>query len=315
MKRIAILLSVLGFHLSAFGQGDLTPPAPPGPTFKTLQQIEPRTPITNLPYTISVPGSYYLTTNLTGSVGTTGIVVSVDNVSIDLNGFALIGSGGSVGSGILVSGAPANLSVRNGTIRDWGSDGVNAGAALNTQFERLIISGNASNGLHAGRYCQITQCIVRRSGRDGILCEQASVVSHCVVVSNSLAGIETGISGAPGAGTASALITSCVANDNAGAGLQPGRNVLVLDNECAGNAIGIFINGTRNRIEGNNLVGNGVGLHLFTSSATNMAVRNSASGNSTNYVFTGTDNLIGPTNNPVAGGFLTNTNPWANFSF
>ena len=40
-----ILLSALLLPPSAFGQGSLTPPGAPTPTMKTLDQIEPRTPI------------------------------------------------------------------------------------------------------------------------------------------------------------------------------------------------------------------------------------------------------------------------------
>src|SRR5271170_3750944 len=44
------------------------------------------------PYTITQPGSYRLSGNLTvPNVNTDGIVISVDNVNIDLNGFSIIG--------------------------------------------------------------------------------------------------------------------------------------------------------------------------------------------------------------------------------
>src|SRR5438270_4345686 len=68
---------------------------PPGPPASTQPQVEPRTPISALPFTISQPGSYFLTQNLTASAGGDGITVLADNVTIDLNGFALTGIAGS----------------------------------------------------------------------------------------------------------------------------------------------------------------------------------------------------------------------------
>jgi hypothetical protein len=85
-----LALSTLNSQLStAFAQGSLTPPGAPAPTMITLQQIEPRTPISSVPFTITTPGSYYLTTNLYSPSGN-GITVSANDVTIDLNGFALV---------------------------------------------------------------------------------------------------------------------------------------------------------------------------------------------------------------------------------
>ena len=78
---------------SIFAQGALTPLGAPSPTMKSLDQIEARTIISALPYTITASGSYYLTGNLTATGSGAGITVSADNVTIDLNGFALIAGG------------------------------------------------------------------------------------------------------------------------------------------------------------------------------------------------------------------------------
>src|SRR4051794_32732317 len=110
-----LLLGALSsFPLSTFAQGGLTPPGAPAPTMKSLDQIEPRTPISALPFAITSAGSYYLSGNLTSATG--GITIQANEVTVDLMGFALAGGNGS---GIVVSGNRTNIVIRNGTIRGW----------------------------------------------------------------------------------------------------------------------------------------------------------------------------------------------------
>jgi hypothetical protein len=75
------------------------------------------TKISSLPYTINDPGFYYVTGNLTAASGN-GIIVTKDDVTIDLMGFRINGTSG--GTGILLNGRK-NVEVRNGTFQGWGT--------------------------------------------------------------------------------------------------------------------------------------------------------------------------------------------------
>ncbi|MES2920405.1 MAG: hypothetical protein V4819_02595 [Verrucomicrobiota bacterium] len=113
------LLSILDAQFStAHAQGSLAPPGIPAPTMKTLDQIEPRTPITNTgAFTISAAGSYYLTTNLTVSTGD-AITINADNVTLDLNGFTIFSTAPSAnGTAILLNNGRANIAIHNGHIQ------------------------------------------------------------------------------------------------------------------------------------------------------------------------------------------------------
>ena len=113
------------------------------------------------PVTITESGSYRLTSNIiVSSPIVTIIAVNADNVSIDLNGFSLIGptvcSGSTVtctntgpGDGIDASNND-NVIVRNGTVRGMGDAGIRA--RNNAIVEEMILTSNGGPGLAAGGF-------------------------------------------------------------------------------------------------------------------------------------------------------------------
>src|SRR5262249_27684500 len=105
------------------------------------------------PITINAAGSYKLDGNLTVSdANTTAIVINHDDVTIDLNGFSIIGpnvctssictlSGNGVGitTGVSLASSVRDITISNGTIRGMGSSGisVNAGDSLTIEDMHL----------------------------------------------------------------------------------------------------------------------------------------------------------------------------------
>lgn len=150
--------------LAAFAQGSLTPPGAPAPAMKTLQQVEPRIDLATLAGTagavvaITQPGSYYLSGNLSGATGKDTIVVSVAGVTIDLNGFTLVGTDPSRNA---ITGNFSSLTVRNGRIIG-GVYGIRGGIRL--CCSDLVVEGGTTMGIFGSLDCQIERCRVITAG-------------------------------------------------------------------------------------------------------------------------------------------------------
>lgn len=200
--------------------------------------------LAGLPVTITVPGSYRLTSDLEGVVNVSGIEITVDDVTLDLSGFAVVGTGTS-GIGILVNGD--NAEVQNGTVRNWGLEGVFANAADNSLFERLRVSDNGSFGIVAGAGSTVSHVVARGNGNDGILLGQHGVVSHSTAQNNTGEGIEVGAGGSVIdsaasrngeigiRGISSAHIARNNSFDNQGDGIAAGNGSTVRGNTSTGN--------------------------------------------------------------------------------
>lgn len=113
-----VMVLCAGVYPRLQAQGPLVPPGSPAPVMKTLDQLEPRTPLTNtefmLPLEITNSGSYYLITNLVFAGW--GIIVKTNNVTLDLNGFRLTTILPGYGPGIYIEPGLRNVTIKNGTI-------------------------------------------------------------------------------------------------------------------------------------------------------------------------------------------------------
>jgi hypothetical protein len=228
----ALLFAAINSELATCrAQGSLTPPGAPGPTMKSLAQIEPRVDITTLPgnaycqYLITNSGAYYLTGNITGVAGKCAIRIEADYVSLDLGGFVLRGVD-PVFSAIQVTRAQRGITIENGTLTGWGGGGVEASQATESRFGNLRILDNAATGyatgLQVGSNCLVSS--VTASGNDyyGIYAGERSLVSDCIVRSNRLVGLYAG---------GGSQVRNCQASQNVGGGIRVGGGGTL---ECCG---------------------------------------------------------------------------------
>ena len=190
--RLLIPVSVLAAASNLFGQGNLTPLGPPAATMKTLDQVEARTIVNaaNTPgdatntFIISAPGSYYFTGNITGDTGKHGISVQSDDVTLDLNGFALISGGGGAFRGINVPAAQTKLCVRNGSVRGWTDGGVRVEAAVSLAEKLLLVNNTAATGLHVGNGSMIKDCVASGNGT-GFFADDRTHIINCISTENT----------------------------------------------------------------------------------------------------------------------------------
>ncbi|TDR19446.1 hypothetical protein [Marinicella litoralis] len=133
------------------------------------------------PITITEPGSYQLTSNIVSSSTTTDVIqINADNVTLDLNGFSIIGPRTCTGdnttlvctnNGMTAHGVSAvsrkNVKVKNGTVK-----GFDTGISLTSSSSR----GNVAENIHSSENefgfsvinGMVSNCVANRNLDTGI---------------------------------------------------------------------------------------------------------------------------------------------------
>lgn len=145
IRPLFIALLVMAASAPAQAQGPLTPTGAPAASMLTLDQIEPRKPltsgVTNL--SISQSGSYYLTGNMFGT-----ITVLVSHVELDLRGFRVLRSSSSSAAVGLATGIQ-NVKVRNGILNAYYGLSAPVDQTNNLSVEDVTLDG-CTYGISAG---------------------------------------------------------------------------------------------------------------------------------------------------------------------
>ncbi len=172
---------------------------------KTLDQLEARIPIPKSPepsiagphFTITQPGSYYLTGNVDVATGN-GINIEADDVTLDLNGYTISSNNPTAGNyGISFIGTRKRVSISNGHIRSGATftgnvissgpgfySGINWANASPTacRISGISVTGVPGEGIVVGSAVNnssiVEGCTVRDVVGIGI---RAGVVSNCSV--------------------------------------------------------------------------------------------------------------------------------------
>ncbi|HEY3246650.1 MAG TPA: right-handed parallel beta-helix repeat-containing protein [Phycisphaerae bacterium] len=284
-KAIVIAVCAVGVCTLVLGGNLNPPPGPVAPTMKALDVVEPRTLVQSLSgsatalYVINSPGAYYLTGDVVGVNGKHGIEIAASGVTLDLNGFDLLGVAGSLDGVSTTVGGLTSIAVVNGSVRNWGDEGVDlaTSAAINCRVADLLASGNAGNGMFVGAGSTVSNCSVSSNTVTGISTNDGSTVSNCSAFSN------TGI----GISTSGGTVADCTARQNTLDGIVCFSQCVIRGNTCssngsgAGSGAGIHATNSDNRIESNNCTGSDRGIDV--DAAGNFITRNICSGNTTNW--------------------------------
>lgn len=227
--------------------------------------VQAQTVITqaSIPLAITAPGSFIVGGNLTGVPGGPtagiGILIAADGVTIDMNGYSFTGVPGCQ-HGIFTYLSRQNITIKNGNLRNWPGDGVQATSARNIQLSNVRASVNGGAGLRLGQAALVENCQALSNGLMGISVRDGSSVRGSTATANFGNGIE---------GTNGCTISDCVAYLNRGNGIRVGTACRVFDNLCVSNGTalinnrsGIVVDGSGSLVKNNHTAGGNQGIEI-----------------------------------------------------
>ena len=226
--------------------GDLTPPpGPVAPTMLTLDTMEPRTPITqaDLPLSISDEGSYFLTENLVPTSLNQPFLIEINasNVTLDLNGFTLIGitEVSTAADGISVEAGSTGVRIFNGAVRDCSQAGINGVAGTGVSIENVRVS-SCSIGVALGAQGKALGCVAEACFA-GISVSRQCTIVECTANNN----LSTGFSAVE-----HTTFTTCTAMDNGSHGFSAGTGASLRGCVAFRNGLDGFVLGATSALVG-----------------------------------------------------------------
>ena len=194
-----------------------------------------------------------------------------------------------------------------------GNLGIYFQQCANDAVKDCTVDGNGSHGVDFSSTGNgiISDSAINENNGFGIDCTSSTNVNleRLTILDNNTSGINFSGSGC--------IISACGINGNNQDGiLMAGSGCFIHDNNCAGNADGIYVTGSNNRIENNHIIENGgTGLAFEGLSTNNLVVKNSVEGSGTYDYFFNSPQITGPIITNAISGIITNSSPWANFGF
>ncbi len=197
------------------------------------------------PVTISASGSYRLTSNLSGvAADTSGLFLNTSRVTIDFNGFSLLGpsAGSGTGHGVAGGGTLGSFAgfttLKNGVIRGFRAKGVELAGAKGVRLEDMTLEFNAGGGASVGDEARILRNGF--SGNGG-----ATVSNYGLITASGAMIVENVVSGSGGVGVeagAGSTVSGNTTRQNGGDGIAAGPGSTVSGNTAYENdGNGIFV--------------------------------------------------------------------------